>query len=153
MRFYISRAALYKRYKEIDRIHDPKVYDLDPEDNDYIEVETYQQRFEREQALIPTIQKPIFDWQPPFMHNHQLAALKTKIQSSQREIHAQAVATNSTINHRTQAHNRKCAETTIDEQRVARADPVAAQIFSTVHKIYYYNRTCNYPIKTICYSV
>ena len=54
--------------------------------------------------------------------------MKAKIQESHREIQQRIIATNSTITPRTQAHNRKCAYNTIEEERAVRADVISAQI-------------------------
>ena len=64
----------------------------------------------------------------PIMTRGQRAELKQKIANGHQKIHETIVAANATIDHRTQANNRKSAYNTIDEERTARADITEAQI-------------------------
>lgn len=62
------------------------------------------------------------------MTRGQRAELKQKIAESQKKIHEKIVAAHATIDHRTQASNRKRSYETVEEEREARAEITAAQI-------------------------
>lgn len=42
MRAIVRRTELMELYKSLDRIHDPAIYDIDPNDSEWIEVDTFQ---------------------------------------------------------------------------------------------------------------
>ncbi len=67
-------------------------------------------------------------WQPPMIRNQNRIKLKTIIRENHKEIHQRVVNINATINPRTQAHNRKAAYITIEEERAFRSDVAASQI-------------------------
>lgn len=67
-------------------------------------------------------------WQPPMIRNQNRIKLKTTIRENHKEIHQRVVDLNATINPRTQAHNRKSAYTSIEEEHDFRSDIVAEQI-------------------------
>ncbi len=128
MQSYISRAQRYEYYKDIDRIHDPHLYDLKPGDSLYLEVDTFRPDFSQEDTGPSGAPDPIERWRPPLMHNQKRLELQRKMRSSHEKIREHVVTTHAAISARTQAHNRKCAAQTIDEERHIRAEAVAAQI-------------------------
>ena len=129
MRSSISRAQWYQILSDNDKIHDPEIYHIDPEDQSRIEVDTFWPDFSTQANTETAVgQKPLDVWQPPMVHNNHRAALKAKIRESHHKIHQRAYSAYSTITPRTQAHNRKCSEKTIEEERATRSYKVGAQI-------------------------
>ncbi len=129
MRSSIDRAEWYQKLSDIDRIHDSKIYKIDPNSTSRIEVNTFWPDFSVKEKLKIVIEEKQPDaWQPPMIRNQNRIKLKTTIRENHKEIHQRVVDLNATINPRTQAHNRKSAYTSIEEEHDFRSDIVAEQI-------------------------
>jgi hypothetical protein len=119
-------------YQSIDHIHHPSVYELSANDSLWTEVDTFQMDFSKTEAPTTTKKLPTVPqlerWRPPRLQNQDRIALKNKIAKSHAQIRKDVEATGSTIIPRTQAHNRKCAATTLEEERAQRASITAEQI-------------------------
>lgn len=119
-------------YKSIDHIHDPSAYELNANDSAWIEVDTFQMDFSKAEAPTTTKKSPpglqVEEWRPPRLHNQDRIALKTRITKSQAQIREEVEATGSTIIPRTQAQNRKCSTTTLEEEQERRGLVTAEQI-------------------------
>lgn len=66
--------------------------------------------------------------QSPMLQWHWASELKNKIQEGQEKIHEPIVNNQAEINHRTQAHNRKCTFQSLEEERDCRANLLKEQI-------------------------
>ena len=129
---FISRIKQMDFYKLIDHIHDPSVYELSAQDSPWVEVDTFRMDFSKAEAPAITEKSPpspqVEEWQPPRLHNQDRIALKNKIAQSQAQIREEVEATGSMIIPRTQAQNRKCAATTLEEEQEWRGLVTAEQI-------------------------
>lgn len=134
MQAFVRRKDLMDLYKSFDKIHDPSVYDIGPNDSEWVEVDTFQMNFSEQEAALTAnseaLPKPPqqLKWRSPTLHNLDRLILKNKIAQNQALIRETIKATSSIIIPRTQAHNRKCAETTLEEEQEKRADIIAEQI-------------------------
>lgn len=67
-------------------------------------------------------------WIPPMMRDNERAIINNKRQESHQEIRQRVIEKNAEIKPRTQAHNRKCSEKTVEDERELRGDVLSAQI-------------------------
>ena len=134
MNLYVSRAELLKKYADFDRIHDPSIYAIVPKDYhifcDLTAIASHKAylqelaQAQQKNVTTPTRKKLFY----PVVARHDRLKLKAKIQDSHQEIRRRVVAQNATIVPRTQAHNRKSAFETLEDESAHRADVVSAQI-------------------------
>jgi DDE_Tnp_1-associated len=130
MRLVVPLSEIYKQYTELDRIHDPEIYKIDPNDRRVIDY-TEQGKIRVEEFMKATsatndvMEKPSLELP---LHWSKRQALKAKIRENYRSICQRTRAVNATITPRTQAQNRKRTYKTIEEEREIRADHVAAQL-------------------------
>ena len=113
MQAFVRRKDLMDLYKSFDKIHDPSVYDIGPNDSEWVEVDTFQMNFSEQEAALTAnseaLPKPPqqLKWRSPTLHNLDRLILKNKIAQNQALIRETIKATSSIIIPRTQAHNRK----------------------------------------------
>ena len=119
MRFYVKRETLHNQYKNLDRIDDPSIYDLKPTDSEYVELEHYLNHLKETKQLASASESSV-EWSPPMMRDQERAIIKANVQKSYRKINQLVVDNNSEISPRTQAHNRKCSEKTLEDERTLR---------------------------------
>ena len=116
MQFYIKRADLYAKYKKLDSIHSPSIYKIKPHESKYIKVENYIDAV-TETKQIPSNNKSFVKWSSPIMRDCERKNINNEIRASYKEIQGFVAETSSKVIPCTQAHNRKCSATTIEDEK------------------------------------